>query len=803
MNILKNFFFVLNRFKTSSVLNVLGLSAAIFVFFVVAIQIRFDTTFNSCFKSSKNIYQFITNQDGNYDRCALTKSVNVLLSAAPEIKNTGYLNLNMKTGVYIQNDNGEKKSFDDPVSIVNKGFIEIFQPEIIEGNVTNLVSESDRLMISEKTAQRLFGSESAIGKTVFFYKPKQVKQENSSRTIWEETPGIVAAVYKDFPKNTTFDNNIFAIAEASEDYIYDAYFEIEKSSLDIILKKINTKEVLDQVAFFVNGGYISYDDKVEKEKDVFKEIRLEPIKNIQTRYPQIIKKGSDVKTVYFLIGIGIFVLIIAYINFINFSAALAPVRMKSVNIRRILGAKKGKIRFVIGTESVMFSFLSCIIALFGIAIFNNSNLLHLFTADFTLQNNWLFLLILIGVLLVFALLIGLYPASYITKLNPVSLFNNVSGLKQSSKFRYSLIVLQFVAAIMLVTIALFMKLQINYMENYTTGIEKENIIYVENEENKDNNQEIINSRNFAQEVMKNPSVSDYAMSSQLPGIASSGFFLLYINGEEYRYNAWSVDNNFPAFFGLTTFEGTSFDKSDNTKHALVNRTFVEKHKTKDVIGKILMSPDMSGNVDCIGVVNDFNFEPLNNVINPLLIASTTNDSLKYIFFKVSGKETKQAITDIKTTWKKFSDTSIEVKFLDKIAEQQYKMEKNMMDLVSIASLIIILIAVMGVYGLITFNMKSRSKEIAIRKINGAEEKSIMLLVNKNLLVQFVIGFALSIVPTIWVVEKWAEQFPYKASLHWWIFALAGLMISAITFITVSWQSWRAATTNPVESLKTE
>ena len=783
-------------------MNLLGLSAAIFVFFVVAIQIKFDTTFNGCFKKSKNIYQLITNQDGNFDRNALISSVNAILSAAPEIKNTALVKTNFSSGIYIINEKGEKISFAEKINVVNKGFIELFEPKIVEGNSIDLLSGTDKLLLSEQTAKRLFGKVSPIGKTVFYNKAKLEKTDNMTRTVFEFTPGIVAAVYKDFPKNTTFDNVILSIEEPSENYVYESYFEIDKPSLETIAKKINTKEIFNQVAFFIDGGHISYDGKDEKEIDVFKEIKIEPIRNIQTRYPKIVSRGSDIKVVYFMMAIGFFVLIIAYINFINFSAALAPVRMRSINIQRILGAEKQKLRFVICSEAILFSLLASVVALVGLYVFNSSNLIQMFTADFSIAGNWQFLLVMVVLLLFVSMLVGVYPAYYITKIKTSLSANAGSGKQQSSNLRYSLIVLQFVAAIMLTSIALSMKTQLDFMQNYNTGIEKDNILYVKNNTVGDKSN-VTSTKVFAQEVTKNTSITDYTLSSIIPGVASNNFVLSFMNGEEFRYNQWNVDNRFPQFFGITISEGKSFGRSDNSEKILVNRAFVDKHKIEGIIGKQFMSPDFTHNIECSGVVNDFNFEPLTTVINPLMLTSLRDETLNYVFFKVQPQYTKDAIAYIENVWKRFSDEPIEVNFLDKIAEKQYKMETNLSNLVSIASLIIILIAIMGVYGLIIFSTKSKSKEIAIRKINGANESNIIQLVNRNLMVQFGLAFMLSVVPAYMIIEKWLEQFPYKMDIHWWIFAMAGLLVALITFATVSWQSWRAATANPVESLKSE
>jgi putative ABC transport system permease protein len=205
----------------------------------------------------------------------------------------------------------------------------------------------------------------------------------------------------------------------------------------------------------------------------------------------------------------------------------------------------------------------------------------------------------------------------------------------------------------------------------------------------------------------------------------------------------------------------------------------------------------------VGIAKNVNYSSLKDSIQPMAFAIMGDDQMQWIILKISGKNTPATINYIKKTWEKYSDEEFDIKFLNKSLDDLYKNESNLAKLISIFGLVIIVIAIMGVYGLIVFNARYKSKEIALRKVNGASVKEIMLMLNRSVLIQLAIAFVVAVPLAYYIVHRWLEQFAYKVPIYWWVFILAGLLVLAITVIIVSWQSYKAANANPVEAIKNE
>jgi Predicted permease. len=266
---------------------------------------------------------------------------------------------------------------------------------------------------------------------------------------------------------------------------------------------------------------------------------------------------------------------------------------------------------------------------------------------------------------------------------------------------------------------------------------------------------------------------------------------------------WPVQSNFLHFFGVPIVEGRDFLESDSTgQHGMIfNQKVLKQYTLKNVIGKDITGFNTKYSI--VGVAKNINYASLKDSIKPMAFVIMDNTWMKWFFIRISGKDTPATIESIKHTWKKYCDEDFDLKFLDTTLNELYKKESNLAKLISIFGLVIIVIAVMGVYGLIVFNARYKSKEIAIRKINGASVKEIILMLNRSILIQLVIAFVVAVPLAYYVVHRWLEQFPYKTPISWWVFALAGLLIFIITVVTVSLHSYKAAATNPVDAVKGE
>jgi putative ABC transport system permease protein len=770
--IFRNFFFVLKRFKTSSILNILGLSVAFAVFSVTMIQVYYDFSFDRNFKKSDRIYEFSQRlSEGERGITMPTPLAKEMSDVFPEIKDYCLTSFSGESTFDIPGKNETMMNKTENITHATVGLLNVFTPEIIAGDARRALTEKNKALISESTARKFFGNDNPLGKTINMH--------------FEKTSLTVTAVYKDFPKNCSLTNGIFVYLPDDEpsNFNYKGYFEVFPKDLNKLLGKLNGKK------FY--GEQIS--QRISKpELKITGDFTLLP----KMHFYFLEQSGSgSLTTTLSLLAIGILTLVIAYINFLNFSIAMAPARVRGLNIQKILGAKLRTLRFAIAAEASLFSILSFVIALFLVYILKSSSIYEYFSADLSLQNNWHTLLVIGCSAIVFGLIFGLYPARYVTSFQPaVALSGSFSLSGKSMKLRNVLITLQFIFAITLIIVSTFIRIQNSYMQNYSWGIQKENIVYVPYGQLK------IKMKSFGDELKKDPHVLDYTASQFLPGEVGMSWGRDF---EEKQVTAtiWPVHSNFLRFFGVKIMEGRDLLETDSIGHGLIfNQSFLKKYALKGIIGK-----NFNGFGICtiIGVAKNINFSSLRDSIQPMAFTILNDEWTHWFFIKITGKDTPETIKFIKKTWEKYSDDDFNLKFLNQSMNDLYKNESNLAKLISIFGLVIIVIAIMGVYGLIVFNARYKSKEIALRKVNGASVKEIMLMLNRNVLIQLSIAYIVAVPFAYYIVHRWLEQFAYKTPVYWWVFLLAGLLILVITVITVSWQSHKASTANPVDAIKNE
>lgn len=789
MNFLfKNFRYLLKRFKTSSVLIVIGLSVAFAVFITVMIQLRYDFNYDRSYRNTDNILKFsrVNSFSGGEWTTTNQQFAEEIKDKIPEIAayclTSGYVS--EYTVMTDGNADGHNK-FELPVLEVTPGFMQVFTPEIVQGESNPDFTQQDKAVISEKTAKILFGSEDPIGKV--FYVKSESQQHFQQLTV--------TSVYKDFPKNSSLENGIYMYMKENtpENWSYFGYFLVDKQNQKLVEDKINS------IAFLGEEQYKYMNSNPEQKV----EFKMSPLKDL---YLYSTGSGSNrrINTSLSLLAIGVVIILIAFINFINFSVAMAPSRVKMINIHKILGIDKLWLQFSINMEGVFLAFLSLFFALVYLYFLQGSALINTFVSDFDLTQNISLLVVTGFSILLLAFLFGIYPAHYVTSFNEVFALSGSFALTPVGiKLRNTLIVIQFIAAIALMSFSTFIKMQNDFMQNYDWGLQKENIVYVNTKNLK------TDKKSFGEELKRNPSVFDYTYSQNLPGSIGMSWGRDFEGKYIDYFIAWVVAPNFLDFFGVKLTAGNNFTEttgdSTATQQIIFNQKFLEKNELGyDIIGKKF--PCMNADGMIRGVISDINFESLHTPIKPMGLVVYDYKHSKYsniFFLKISGKDVPQTINYIKNVWEKFDDDDFNLKFLDQSMNELYKRENNLGTLIGFFGGISILIAIMGIYGLILFNTRYKRKEIAIRKINGSSEWNVVFILNKSLLYQLVIAFLIASLIAYYVVQKWLENFAYRTPVYWWVFALSGLVVALITIVTVSWQSWHAATANPVNGLKNE
>jgi putative ABC transport system permease protein len=676
----------------------------------------------------------------------------------------------------IDKGNVMPETYEIPVMLSTQGFWKVFTPSIISGDTTGIFSSPGKAMISEKTAQRIFGNENPIGKMLMVRSPNEKNQLT------------IQAVYRDFPDNTSLGNGLFTYLPESDDWSYYSYYLIHQGGLKTANQKMNTEQALGK-------EYIKFLQESHPEWRL--EFRLSSMNDLHL-YGSF--GGSKrINTTLSLLAIGILTLLIAFVNFINLSLAMAPARVRGINIRKILGIDKTALQFVIAMESVLFAALAIIIAFYGIYMLKGSVFAQeLFPiAGISLKSYIPLLIIASLIILLLAFAIGLYTMRYSTSVNEAeSLKGSYATGVKGVKLRNVLIVIQFATAIVLICVSLFINKQNNYMQNYDWGIPKKNIVYLP----LTGLEESVQS--FGQELLRDSRITDYCVTSFLPGRIGMGWGRDF-EGKNVNIRVWSVDNRFFDFFNIPIIAGRKPDTMDSiTSQIVVNEAFLKKYQfDESIVGKDFPA---SGPGRIQAISKNINYESLHDSITQMaFVVLAKNQNFQYMLVKLNGTEIPNTIQSIEKTWNKFSKDPFKVHFLDDEMDRLYQKESNMAKLIGLFGFIIVIIAVMGVYGLIMFNARYRAKEIAIRKVNGSTIREIILMLNRNVLLQLGIAFVIAI-PVAWfITTKWLENFAYKTPVYWWVFLLGGLIVLLITLLTVSTQSYRAATQNPTNALGME
>ena len=777
MNIYKNFFGILKSFKSSSLINIVGLSVALTVLFIVTIQVHYDFTYDKSYKNTDKLNQ-LNILDGSKGDVILNMNLQLpahIAQTIPEVERHCSAAIWGEQKFDIGNEANIPETHSLHLTLTTSGFLDVFTPEILSGDTTNIFSQPGKVMISKETAQRVFGNDNPIGKTI--------------RSHYNNNELVVTAVYEDFPKNSSMPNGMFThLPEYEEsEWSFQSYFLVSKENQSTIQDKLNSKEVLGERFFQHNEE--NPDDRIE--------FKLTSPNKLYLENPG--KGGSKrINTTYTLLIIGLLTVFIAFVNFVNLSVAMAPSRVRSITIHKILGIDKTQLKLVLASESMLFTLIAIIVALITIFYLRTTTFSkEIFAADLSFKYHISLLLITSLILLLISFLIGLYTTRYTTSIDETNALKGSFSLnKQSVKLRNALIIIQFSVAIALISATLFIKQQNNYMLRYDWGIPKENVVYMPLGGLKSE------ALAFGQELLRDSRIKDYTITRDIPGRVGMSWGRQF-EGKQVNLRVWSVDDRFFDFFNIKILEGRKPEQMDSVVSQLVvNETFLKEYEfTNDIVGKDFES---FGPGKIQAIAKDINFETLHESISPMAFGVLSQwNNFNTFMIKLSGNDIKGSLDYIETTWKKFSNDPFEIHFLDEEMDKQYKTETNMASLIAVFGLVIVMIAVMGVYGLILFSSKSKSKEIAIRKINGSTEKEILLMLNRTVLLQLGIAFIIAIPMAYYPIMKWLENFAYKAPLHWWVFPLAGIIVLIIVVLTVSGQSWRAATTNPVESLKSE
>ena len=786
----------------SKMLNIVGMAMAFAALYVIMVQVDFDLVYNKKVKDSDRIYA-ISMPDwytpGNW-KTTLSRPLceNVINNVScVECGGTTSIGKGYYSEKFFLQEDGNS-SFYLNVSQSSLGAFKVFSVEAVEGSIDNIVPWKD-LVISDTKAEKL-GLH--VGDVIYSHNHGATMQQYN-----------IAAIYKHFPANTDLseiecfvnmgDLNIDLFSEWSYPYFVklnsaDDIEPFEKQAFDYVVKTFNNMAN-------EHGEELSEEDRKEAESRL--KIKLFPFDEMyfEKTISSTGRSGSKTTT-YTLLAIAILVIVIAFINFINFFFALVPVRLKSVNTRKILGASRSNLVFGIVVESVVMIIVALALAAGIVKLFCGSTFAALIPCSPLISNN---IAIAFGTALggiVLAIISSLYPALYITAFPPAfALKGSFGTASKGMAFRVGLICFQFIVSLILIICASFVTMQRQYMLHYDMGFDRSNLLQV------NTSSKIAAMRESAtSELKNNPEIKDVTFASG--GIVTS-FRMGWgrpFKGEQINFKCYPVQHNFLDFMGIEIVEGRNFTDSDELCD---NGVFIFNEAARDKFG-LTLEDKIHGHqteTDIVGICKNFNYKALSEGIEPFalyIFGKNSWTTLNTLYIRTQpGADIPTLIDWIKTKLNEMDPSvpkdEFDVMFFDSRLDSEYGRERNTSRIILLFTVLAITISLMGVFGLVMFEAEHRRKEIAIRRINGASVVDVLKMFNIKFIRIVIVCFVLSI-PISWlIVDAYLKGFAYRMPTHWWVFFSAFLSVMIVTLIVVTLRCLSAALSNPIKSIKTE
>jgi putative ABC transport system permease protein len=795
MQTLKIFF---RGFKKNSRLNLLnvasmaiGLAAAIIVLGYVYQEFNYD----SGYANSDKIFRILTQNDKNELSGAATYGplAQSIKSDFPDIKDAtrasfywGYLALTAGDNKF----NETRTVFADP------NFFTLFSFPFISGDAVTCLSSPNTIVLSESASRKYFGETDAVG--------KQIK-------IGEDKLFTVGGVYKSFSSNSNFRGDIILPLEIISK-ITQVWIEPSWNYQSDIHTFILAENNVD--ATILSGKIENYLSKHVQENP--EKLVLQPLKNIhieiQTGWESVPQANKSY--LYILVVVAFVILTMSAVNFLLLYIGMASKRAIKTGIKKVCGASRASLFRDHLNEVLSFIALSIIISMLIVILYN-----FVLAAKFTFLPSikgfdGTLLLILSGVVIGFTILTSVFPAIFVSRQKSTAIYKaDKQSLQKQPHIINILVTGQFAISVALIAVATLFYKQIDFLEKHNPGFAREELVTIPLNMHIGNGIYNENMDVFCDEVKKLTGVENITFAFSSPSDVQTSADNFRVDGmpESETVNMqWnSVYYDYFETLGVKIVEGRGFSRDfkgdvvdyDNGGKCsfVINQSAAKETGIENPIGKILHGYE-EGTI--VGIVEDFNFKSLHSEITPMCF--NMNPFFYNEIIVRINPQTTGIFSSIGKVWNEFvPDYPFEFKFVDEQLNQMYKSENKLTASLNVFAGIAILIACMGLLALTILSMQKRTKEIGIRKVNGAKVSEVMTMLNRDFVRWVIIAFFIA-TPAAWfVMHKWLENFAYKTNLSWWIFALAGLLALGIALFTVSFQSWKAATKNPIESLRYE
>lgn len=800
----------LTRKKFFTLINICGLALGTTACIVIFILASFELSFDTFHPRKERIFRVVgsmnlngTQNDHGYVPAPLPDRLNQQISGLE--RSAGFYNYHAK--ITVPRQGADPLTFDmpgyetaSPVIIAQPEYFSIFQYTWLAGHAD---PAPFKVVISEKEIHRFFGPitpQQAIGKEIIY---------NDSLHV------TVSGVVRSWEGNTDLAfSHFISYATLKQSFLKDEFglnnwgtWDARAQAFVVLNKHVKPEQVTAQFPAFIKANFHKGD--VEKVQ-----LKLQPLTDIHfnATYPDAYSRKAHLPTLYVLMGIAAFILIIAAINYINLSIAQSVERSKEVGIRKVLGTNKTRLILQFLSETAVITFAAILVSI-GLLRPAFSMFQDYLPANMPLQLlSPVTLLFFLGILIVTTLLAGLYPAHLLSSGQPVlSLKGRTPADGGKGYLRKGLIIFQFTISLVFIIGAIGVGKQIHYLLNKEMGFNKDAVINISipAEHNDLNTKKV-----FTQKVRQLSGIAGASLHRETPAANRHGNTSIkqFASGATEITAAFEYcDENYLPLYDIKILEGRNIHPSDTLKEFLINAVCAKElgfADPRDAVGKLVQVGISGKTGPIVGVINDFHAKSLHETIQSFFITTNVKGSRNIsVKLLTAGKQThdfRRALANIEAIWHQlYPDTPFKFSFFDQTIASFYEAEQKTARLINIAMSIAIFISCIGLYGITAYVIRQRRREIGIRKVLGASTHGIIMMLYKDFLNPVLIAI-LAASPIAWYcMHQWLENFPYRTHINWVVYAAAGLCAILIAIFTVSFQAMKVATANPVKSLRTD
>ena len=771
----------MTKHSAYSVINIAGLSVGLTAFILIALWIQHELSYDRFHERSSQLYRIIEHQyyaNNELFPVAVTPAPlgPYLKENFPEIENATRTSEARFLFQY-----GDLK-FNELGYMVDPSFFEMFSLDIVKGDQKTLLSNLDNIVISESLEKKYFQGNDPLGKVFRI----------------NNTDFAVTGVFRDFPENSHMKFDYILPFELFVKFGWDSlkhwdwngYYTYAQLRKDAEVETVNSK-IKDIINKYVEASGRT-------------EIYLQPLSSIHlhSKFTADIGGHGDIQYIYIFSAVAAFVLTIACINFMNLSTARSTRRSKEVGIRKVVGAARTQLIRQFLMESIMFVLISLLVALvLAQLLLPSFNEISGKVLELSFESTQLWI-ILSCVMIVTSVISGSYPALFMSSFKPVT---TLKGTLRSGKgaiiFRKVLVITQFTITVLLISGTIIVYHQLTFIRNKKLGFEKNNVI----------------SFRVSDEIRKNlePFKNELLSASGVGGVTYTSNSLTYVGtsggGMEWEgkdpdvdilFHFLAADYDFIKTFNIEMFDGRNFSREMATDSAaiILNEEAIRQMGLENPVDKKVKWDDP---LTIIGIVKDFHFKSIHEKIEPLVIMVAAN-RYNWVYVKLNSGDLTGAVGAVKDAYKKFSpDRPFDYTFLNEDFDKLYRAEQRTGTIFNYFAWIAIFISCLGLFGLVMFTIEQRVKEIGIRKVLGASVSNLFSLISSDFIRLIIISNVIAIPVAWYAMNKWLDTFAYKITIHWATFALAAAASILIAWLTMSYQSVKAAVANPVNSLRNE